>query len=790
MGWLTTLDRKLVRDIQRQALQLIAIAAVVACGIACFVAMHGAHASLARSRDAYYAERRFAAVFARVAAAPLQLANELRGVAGVERVDARIVADVSVEVPGLVGLATVRLQSVPDHGRPALNDLQLLEGRWPAAGQLDEVLVHAPFARAHGLAPGATLGALVHGRRHVWRIVGIAISPEHVFQLGRGQLLPDDRRFGVMWATRGALAPALAMEGAWNDAAIALARGADPRAVIAEIDRVLAPYGGRGAHDRDEHPSHRFVRDELAQLEGMAAVVPGIFLAVAAFLLHAVLGRMIRGQREQIAALKALGYGDRAIGAHYGKLVAVVLIVGVAAGLGLGAWIGRGMMALYAPFFQFPRLEFRLDAGLAAHAAAITAAAGVLGAWAAVRSAVRLPPAEAMRPPAPPNYARGLAGRVGRWTWMTPATRLIARHVLQRPGRSALASVGVALAIAIVIAGRFGRDAFEGVLELHYQRAQRHDVELQFTHPLDVAAIAELRRLPGVLQVEPLRTVPVRLRAGARARTVALLGLPAAGALRRVLGADSREVAPPREGLLLTSTLGARLGVGVGDRLEVEVLEGRVRSVWLPVAQLVDEPVGLQAYGELGAVSAWLGESPRVTGALLQVDAAALALLDARWVALPNVAAATRRTASLEAFEATAGELQWISTMILSAFAAVIAVGVVYNGGRIALAERARELASLRVLGFRRSEVTYVLLGELAVQVLLAVPLGVGLGFGLAHLVVQSIDVELFRLPVTVGGGTLALAVGVVAVASVATGLGVRRRLDRLDLIAVLKTRE
>jgi len=646
------------------------------------------------------------------------------------------------------------------------------------------------FALAHGLGPGDRMAALINGRRRELEIVGVALSPEYVYTIAPGDLLPDDRRFGVFWMGRRALASAFDMEGGFNDVALALSPDASSEQVIADVDRVLRPYGGLGAIPRELQVSAWFVANEMREMQTMGSTLPVVFLAVAAFLLNVVLTRIISVQRTQIAALKAVGYSNRDVALHYTKIGLVIALVGGLVGVAVGAWLGHGLTVLYSQYFRFPMFHYFLSPRIVVTALAVSLGAATLGAFGAVRRAVRLPPAEAMRPEPPASFRRSWLERVGLARLLTEPGRIILRNLGRCPVRTLLSATGIAFAIALLVFGFFFVDAIQLLMKVQFEQVMLHDVTTTFVEPTSSAARHEVERMPGVLFTEPFRAVPARLRHGPRSRQVSILGLPAAPRLNRVIGQTAGVVELPPDGMVLSSTLGEALGVQVGDRLAVEVLEGRrpVRTVL--VSRLVDEYMGTSAYMEIGALRRLMQEGAVLSGAFLKVDPAEVDRLYKRLKTTPRVAGVSLTTSAYESFQQTLGETLGLMITINLIFAAVIACGVVYNSARISLSERERDLASLRVLGFTRAEISFILLGELAVVTLLAIPLGLVLGYGFCRGIIEALATELLRVPMVVEPMSYAWAAVAVVAASALSGLTVRRRLDRLDLVAVLKSRE
>ena len=780
------LDRKLWRDLWHMRGQAVAIALVVLCGVATHVMFLSTLHALRETQAGYYREYRFADLFASLKRAPEPLRERIAALPGVHRVETRVVAPVRVDMPFFGEPVNALMASLPAPG--GLNGLHLREGRLPA--RADEVVVGTPFAEAHGLHPGDRFHALLNGRRQALTLVGTALSPEFIQQLRPGSAFPDNKRYGVMWMERRALAQAYDLEGAFNDLAVGLAPGASAPAVIAGIDGLLERYGGLGAYGRQDQRSHRFLSEELQQLGTLAGLFPAMFMAVAAYLLNVVIGRLVTMQREQVATLKAFGYGNGAILAHYLKLVAAIAAAGIAGGIGLGYWLGGLLAGLYMDFYHFPWLRYTLEPLVVVQAAGASLLAAGVGAWGAVARVLRLQPAQAMRPEPPARYRETLPERLGLKRWMSQPTRMIARNIGRRPLKSALAVVGIALGCGIILTGLFQRDTVGYMLNVQFGMSQREDLALSFTDPTAYRARFDLAALPGVRRVEVFRAVPVRLKSGHLEYRTSIRGLESGGELQRLLDADLRPVALPAEGLLLTDHLGRRLGVKAGDRLVVEVLEGARPRLEVVVAGLVKEYLGVSGYMDLAALNALLREGPTLSGAWLGVDRAQLDGLFEHFKGVPRVAGVAERIQEIRAFNKVMDETMLFFTYVATVFAVVIAFGVIYNSARIALTERGRELASLRVLGFTRGEIAYILLGELAVLTLAAIPLGLAAGRWMCAYIASTMQNDLFRVPVVLAPQTYAFAVTVVLVSALLSGLAVRSRLDRLDLVAVLKTPE
>ena len=786
-----SLDRKLLRELWRLRGQAFAVAIVVASGVAVLVMSLSTLEALDVTTAAYYERNRFADVFANAVRAPRAVAERVATLPGVQSVDARISRYATLDIEGFAEPVIGRLVSIPERGEPTLNQLVLRSGRWIRPNAHDEVLLNESFAEAHRLAPGSRFSALINGHRRTLDVVGTALSPEFVYALGPGALMPDDKRFGIVWMGREALESAFDLKGAFNDLAVALLRGADPETVIGGIDVLLETYGGVRAIARADQLSNWFVMNEIEQLRTMSTIMPAIFLAVAAFLSYMVLTRLIATERSEIGLLKAFGYSHWEISWHYTKLVIAVAIVGIAIGSVLGAVFGFVNTRQYAEFFRFPLLIYRPSPSAFVIAALVSVGITTAGALAAVRSAAALPPAEAMRPPQPTVYRRTRLGSLRVLARLDQPTRIALRQLGRWPFRSAFTSLGIAMSLGLLIMGLQWGDMIKDMAQRYFFDTQRQSMTIGLTEPQGMVAIESFRHLPGVLAVEPMRIVGADFSVGTRRHRGGITGISPAAALQPVHDdVTGRDVAVPPDGLVMSTRLARKLGVGVGDSVWVDVQTGRRPSVRLPVSALFETLIAMPVYMDLGALNRLLEEPPSLEYVSLLVDRTAEPALFKTLKALPSVGSIMVKRAAIDSFYATIGEQMLIYTTIFALFAGALGFGVAYNSARISLSERGRELATLRVLGFTRGEVSYILLAEVALLIVVALPVGCLVGRGLTELIAYLLDTELFRIPVVIEPSTYGLGVLLTLAATATSAEVVRRRIDRLDLIRVLKTRE
>ncbi|MBC8126168.1 MAG: ABC transporter permease [Gloeobacteraceae cyanobacterium ES-bin-144] len=785
------LDKKLLRDLGGMKGQVLAVSLVMACGLAMMIMTRSLILTLEATRAAYYQQNALADVFVTLKRAPLDIAERIAALPGVAVVETRVVVDVTLDLPGLTEPATGHIISLPEDGGPQkLNRVFLRTGRFPRPDERREVVLGESFAKENGLQPGDSLVAVINGRRETLKICGIGLSPEFVFEARAGETLPDHKRFSVIWMNYRALAVAYNMDGAFNDVCIDLAPGAAAAPVIEEADRLLATYGSGGGYTRKEQASAQRIDDELRVLYSLSVAYPLVFLSVAAFMVNAVLARIVRLQREQIAQMKALGYSSRQVGGHYLKFVFVIGILGTIIGGVSGYRLGEGLLDLYTEFFRFPKLEFQMDYSALGLALVISLGASVLGVLSVVWQAVKLPPAEAMRPEPPADFKPSFFERIGLTNLFSPTFRMALRNIERRPWQAVFTICGLALATGLMVLPGAMSDSIDHLLTFQWNSQQRQDVAVFLTEPASGKGFHDLEHLPGVIRAEPIRSVPARLKFGHHQRKLSVTGISPGADLNRLLDEREQAITMPEDGLLMSEKLAEILGAKVGDEVQVDVLDGRRPTVNVPIRGLVTDFAGIAAYMDIQALRRVLKEGDTVNGAYLTVD-------HKLWESFMRAVKDTPRAAflmvkrdQLSSFRKTTGNNIGIIRKLYFILAVIVAFGVVYNSARIALSERSRELATLRVVGFSLPEVRGVLVGELAVLVLLALPFGLVFGRGLAIFIMSSFSTETVRLPILINSSTYSIAILVVLTAAVCSFTLVSRMLAKLDLVGVLKARD
>ncbi|WP_434290742.1 ABC transporter permease [Celeribacter sp. SCSIO 80788] len=785
------LDKKLLRDFRRLWGQSLAIALVLACGVMILLTAFGMYRALDDTLEAFYERNEFADVWASTEKAPRPLLSEIAAIEGVQTAEARVQEYLMLDIPGRVKSATGLALSLPENGEmPVLNVPILRSGRLPDPQATDEVLVTEPFAEANGFALGDTFDALMSGQKRRLTITGTALSPEFVYAIGPGTLMPDDASFGVMWMPEHMLAAAFDMSGAFNTVTLSLSRDANEDRVIDALDDLLAPYGGTGAYGRADQASNAFVATEIKQLKNMATILPPVFFGISAFLVNMVIGRIIALERAEIGLLKALGYTDLHIAAHYVLMAGLTAVLGIVIGWITGGMSARWMAAEYAQYFKFPYLIFNVSYDAYAISGFLALLTAAVGALRSAMGAARLPPAVAMSPPAPPRYKRSLFDRMLAAARLSQPSMMIWRSIFRWPLRAAMSALGLSLAVAIMIAVGFFSYSMDEISDVAFNQSNREDTVLLFSKDRPLSALEDVRKLPGVMEAEGELYTAVKLRHGPLEKQLSIVTRGSGATLARSIDATGHVVEAEGNGLLITTRVAEVLYLSPGDLVEVEFMTGRRETYRLRVAGVTEQFFGLGAYMTRAEMARLTRSIPQISVANVTLDPTQDEAFNAAIKDTPMISGAVRVTDMKASFAATVDENISIMNGLFVIVAVLITVGLTYNSARIQLSERARELASLRILGFSNWEVSYVLVGEIMLIAALAQPLGWLIGYGLGHLMAASFTSDLYNIPMVLPPAAYATASLVVLATALTSVMVVRQRVDRLDLVSVMKTRE
>jgi putative ABC transport system permease protein len=791
MVTLSAINMKLIRDLWRMRGQVLAVAFVIGSGVATLVMSLSTIEALQATTDTYYQRYRFADVFASATRVPQRVSQKIAEIPGVQSLQTRIVHLATLDIDSFEEPVVGQIISIPEDGQPLLNQLVLRKGRWVLPEREDEIILSEPFAQAHNLDLGDSITAILNGHKRQFSIVGLALSPEFIYSIGPGSLLPDDKRFGVMWVSREILEAAYDLKESFNDVVIKLLHNTPSTPVLTQLDAILEPYGGIKSISREDQISNWFVMNEIAQQKTMAKILPAIFLLVSMFLTNMVLSRLIATERTEIGLLKAFGYSSMEIGLHYAKMVILICFIGIFLGSILGAFFGRLNTQMYADLFRFPLLIFQPGPQAFIISGTISMTVAIIGALGAVKQAVKLPPAEAMTPPSPAVYKNAVASKSRLTYWLDQPTRIAIRQISRWPLRSFLTCLGIAMSTGLIIMNLQWTDSLTHLSRVYFFESQQQDIMVGLDNPERLRAIHDFENISGVLRAEPMSIISVEFKSGSSVHRGAIRGVLPENQLQPIYDdAKRHRIDVPKYGIVLSTRLAEKLNIGIGGSIILNVLEGRRASVSVEVVDTFEAFIGMPAFMDLNTLNRLVKQSPRFQFANLLVDSNQQHSIFDTLKNTPRVGAVMLKQSAMDSFNNTIIEHLMVFISMFIGLAFILAFGVTYNSTRIALSERARELATLRVLGFSKGEISYVLLGEVMFLVLLGLPLGFLVGWLLVLSMATAFDTEMFRVPLVIDTSTYGYAAFLVILSAVVSAAIVRRRVDKLDLIKVLKTRE
>ncbi|HDQ03256.1 MAG TPA: ABC transporter permease [Deltaproteobacteria bacterium] len=785
-----SLDRKIWRDLWRMKGQVFAITLVVMSGVATFIMFVTTMHSLNYTRNKFYHDYNFADAFVHLRRAPESLKEKIQEIDGIRQMQTRVSAYVKLDISGFNEPVNARIISLPDDGKPLLNGIYMRKGSLPDPVKDDEVVVNENFAQAHNLDIGDRFAAIISGKWKKLTISGIALSPEFILLMKPDAMSPDYKRFGVLWMNRTTLSKAYDMDGAFNNVVLTLQPGANLTDVLRSIDNIVAKYGGFGAYGRKDQISHRLLSEEFKQLQTSSRIFPAIFIFVSAFLLNVVMSRTINTQREQIAALKAFGYSNYDVGVHYAKLIVLIVSTGLFTGIGAGIWFGHILGGIYMEFYRFPSLVYILKPWVIIASFAISILPALAGTMHTLWRASKQPPAEAMRPEPPAHYRVSLIEKTGIGKMLTQPSKIILRNIERKPVRTFLSIIGIAFACGTMVASGFFKDAVDYMINVQFVLSKKEDMSVSFIDITSRRAVFELQQMEGVKYAETFRIVPVRFINGHRSYKTVIRGMEPDSRLQFLLDTNLNRMALPTAGLMLTDHLAKILDVRPGDKVEVEMLEGSRSRREVTATALIKQYLGVMGYMDLDALNRLMNTGDSVSGAYLTIDPKHEENIFRKFIKIPRVSGTVVRKNEITNFYEVQAKGMLFFTFIATLMACFISFGVVYNKARIAFSERSRELSSLRVLGYTRGEISYILLGELAFITLVAIPVGFALGYWLCSYIAHALASDLFRVPLVISSKTYSMAALVVLASASVSALIVRHKLDHLDLVEVLKTRE
>lgn len=792
---MTVLDRKLLRDLRHSGGLLLAITSIMAVGVACYVALGFAYRNLSRAKHRYYADCRMADFSVEVKKAPVSELAAVARLPGVVEVRPRIQFFATVDIERSPEPLNGIVISLPDRRQPTINDVLLRRGGYFSDTRANEVIVNEKFARFHGLAPGQWIHLILNNRRQELFIVGTAMSSEFTYLVGPGAIMPDPEHLGVFYLKHSYAEEVYDMDGACNQVLGLLSPELRdrPQETMRRAERLLDSYGVFTTVPLEQQPSNRFLSNEIAGLRAFGVIDPLIFLTVAALVLNVLMTRLTEQQRVIVGTLKAIGYLDRQVFAHFLKFGLAIGVLGGLLGGGLGYLISMGMTGLYRKFFEFPTLDNRFYLDIFVQGILVSLTCALAGSVHGARAVLRLEPAVAMRPRPPAQGGKIWLERFGAfWHSLSFAWRMTLRNLVRQRFRTAAGVFAAMMGAGMSVNALMLVAATQFLIDFQFYQVQRSDIDLNFKDERSEAALSEARQLPGVDRAEPQLGIGCTFVNGSHSYKGGITGLARDARLTVPYDLKGRRLRIPESGIVMSRKLAELLYLSRGDDVEIRPTKGLRQPRRVPVVAIADSYIGLTAYADIGYLSRLVSEELAMSGVQLAIDTRreSIVSLYRELKRLPGVQSVNSRADAVANVQETLIKNQKVFIGLLVLFAGVIFFGSVLNSSLIGLAEREREVATLRVLGYTEWQVGHLFLRESLLVNTVGTLLGMPLGYLLNWGITVAYDTDLFRIPVVdptqsclatfVIGGVFALVAHAV----------VQRAIFRMDWLEAMKTKE
>jgi putative ABC transport system permease protein len=791
----SVLDRKLGREFWASVWLLLAICLIIMLGVGCYVSMATVYRSLETAKADYYSQCRMADFTVELKKAPLAEIEEIGKLPGVAAIRPRISFYTTVDLPDCEKPINGLVLSLPERRAETVNDIFLRRGSYFTGERENEVIVNEAFAEQHHLAPGQWIYLILNNRRQELFIVGTAISSEFVYLLSPGAIVPDPEHFGVFYLKQNYAEDVFDFDGAANQVLGVYSPGTNvsQQATLDEAERMLEPYGVITTTPLVDQASNRYLTQEIQGLASFAVVMPIIFLGVAAVVLNVLLTRLVEQQRTVIGTLKALGYSNRQVFLHFLKFGLAVGVVGGLTGGLIGYYMAEGMTIMYRMFYSFPRLDNAFYTDIQLSGMAISVVCGVIGSLHGTRLVLKLKPAEAMRAKPPRGGKAILLERIG-WFWSRLSTgwRMVVRNVVRNRMRTLAGIFAAAMGAAMLSSGFMMLQGSFYLVDFQFKWVMRSDIDLSFKDQRSEAALLEIRNLPGVELAEPKLSIAGTFTNGSHHKKGAVIGLLPNAKLTVPRDLDANPIPIHPTGLTMSRKMAEILHVERGDYLTFKTSRGLRREHRVQVLEIAESYLGTAVYADFDYLNHLIGEhrSSNEVQLLVDRDPEIQKELFAELKQLPYIQAVNCRSDMVKNLEETLIQsmLGFIGALIL--FAGTIFFGSILNSALIGLAERQREVATLRVLGYGPWQIGNLLFQESLIVTIFGTILGMPIGYGLTILMAISYDSELFRFPVISTAATWISTFVLALLFCILAQLFVQRAILKMDWLEALQSKE
>ncbi len=812
---ISNLNRKLVRDLLAAKTQFGAVVAIIAIGIISFVAVYESYQNLYLSSEHSYEILSMGDYWITIDQLPERAARDMEGIPGIAAIG-RVVGEARVDLDLESGRRVeAHIVSLPATDRPHINDVEVLTGEYFSPGDKRELLLDTRFAEHHGLEPGDWITLERAGVSATFQIVGIAVSPEYIWiAKSMQELFATPETYGVMFMPHGRAEAFFDMRGKVNEISLRVAEGADEDEAIDSIRDILrgngikritittnddietatrkidVAQGVRTAHivPREDQISHATLTMELDAFEQMAVLFPMLFLVVAALATYVLLSRLVESQRIQIGLMRALGYSRLKILSHYVGFALVAGILGSVIGALVGHGLARAMTELFIGFFHIPHVEIQPQWSVVGIGVIIGTVVPVLGGIIPAWTTMRLHPAEAMRPPAPPIGRRTPIEILLPFIPRLPsAFKLPLRNSFRNPRRTLFMAFGVMAATAMILVSM----SFVNMMDHMFAQIEQganYDIRLIYSGVGSTSTTKFVGNHAQVENSESLLERPYRLRLDDASIVTAIMGMHSGTDMYRLFHEDGSPAKVPEEGMLLTTAIRDDLKAEVGDVIRLEPLIGTVAEKEITVVGIVDEFMGGRAYVSLEEAQRLFDLPGSATGALVRFYGEPDARTMERIYNIPEVAT-VETSAALIDFYQDQMEFFWAFVGIMLAMSFGLGIAIVFNGVTVNVLERRREIAIMRAVGMGDRQLAKMITIENLGIGTLGILLGLPLGYEIANAFMSQVaaDAEGFAFTAIIYTSSYVIAAVSGGVMLLVAQVPPIRRVTRMSLPTVTK---
>ena len=737
------LDLRLLRMIKNTKGQFISITIIIAAALCIYVLFNMTSVNIRDSINYYYDLTNINDIHVQLIKIPQGTLRELRNIEGVKEVQGRISFDVPLRVQNKEEKVSIRMITLTDEGEK-INKLYYLSGNSVNMGSNDVILLEQ-FAKARGIKPGDVITPYINGREHKLNISGVAASPEFIYLMENDQsLLPANEKFGVAYVSEAFAQSVYGYRGSYNELLITVEDGSRIDDVVEIIEKKLDKYGVKRIIKLEDQLSNNVLIQKMDGIDQMAAAIPVLFLTVAAIIISIMLSRIVNNDRMAIGVLKAMGYGNIRVLSHYTKYSLSIGLVGAILGILGGLLLSVPFSNVFIVYFNIPLMKTDIYYGYMIKAIVLTSifciGSGLFGA----KSVINIMPADSLRPEAPKSGKRILLERI-EWVWhsLSFSWKMVIRNIARTKRRFALLVLGLALTYAINTVPLFEGIAIPEMFNLQYGKYQKMDYSIDFSHPMNKSVMVDLKKLIDVDHMEAKVEYPFKLTNGWRERNVFVIGVPHNTSLYEFRDSNQRVVYLKPNSILIAKALSKTLSIKQGDTLTIKNFLPGKKDIEVEVGGVIEQYMGINAYMDIETMERLMVERDLITGVTLtSKDHIKDKLKDIKNISSVN-SSADMKSAFFDYLDTIV-----LATKLYLLFGGILGFAIVYNSTIVGISERSMEFASLRILGFDKNDIFWMITRENFLMTVAAIFVGIPIGMGMIKGFAESFSSEVITFPV------------------------------------------